>query len=61
MNSDIRGKTCYQCNTPEEWIQTINNLANDEIHKFNEAVFELFKAKFSYDVIRDKLEAIMEE
>lgn len=25
MNSDIRGKTCYQSNTPEEWIQTINN------------------------------------
>lgn len=33
MNSNIRGKTCYQCNTPEEWIQTINNLANDDIHK----------------------------
>ena len=61
MDSDIRGKACYQCNTPEEWIQTINNLANDEIHKFNEAVFELFKAKFSYDVIKDKLKAIMEE
>lgn len=61
MGSDIRGKTCYQCNTPEEWIQTINNLANDDIHKFNEDVFELFKAKFSYDVIRDQLKAIMEE
>ena len=61
MNSNIRGKTCYQCNTPEEWIQTINNLANDDIHKFNEDVFELFKAKFSYDVIRDQLKAIMEE
>lgn len=61
MSSDIRGKTCYQCNTPEEWIQTINNLANDDIHKFNEVVFELFKAKFSYDVIRDKLKSIMEE
>lgn len=61
MDSDIRGKTCYQCNTQEEWIQTINNLANDDIHKFNEDVFELFKAKFSYDVIRDQLKAIMEE
>ena len=61
MDSDIRGKTCYQCNTPEEWIQTINNLANDDIHKFNEDVFELFKAKFSYDVVRDQLKAIMEE
>lgn len=61
MDSDIRGKTCYQCNTPEEWIQTINNLANDDIHKFNKDVFELFKAKFSYDVIRDRLKAIMEE
>lgn len=61
MNSDIRGKTCYQCNTPEEWIQTINNLANDDIHKFNEDVFELFKAKFSYDVVRDKMKAIMEK
>ena len=61
MDSDIRGKTCYQCNTPEEWIQTINNLTNDDIHKFNEDVFELFKAKFSYDVIRDQLKAIMEE
>lgn len=61
MDSNIRGKTCYQCNTPEEWIQTINDLANDEIHKFNESVFELFKAKFSYDVVRDKLKAIMEE
>ena len=61
MDSNITGKTCYHCNTPEEWIQTINNLANDEIHKFNEAVFELFKAKFSYDVVRDKLKAIMEE
>ena len=61
MDSDIRGKTCYQCNTPEEWIQTINNLANDDIHKFNEDIFELFKAKFSYDVIRDQLKAIMEE
>ena len=61
MDSDIRGKTCYQCNTPEEWIQTINNLAKDDIHKFNEDVFELFKAKFSYDVIREQLKAIMEE
>ena len=61
MDSDIRGKTCYQCNTPEEWIQTINNLANDDIHKFNEDVFELFKAKFSYDVVRDKMKAIMED
>lgn len=61
MDSDIRGKTCYQCNTPEEWIQTINNLSNDDIHKFNEDVFELFKAKFSYDVIRNQLKAIMEE
>lgn len=61
MDSNIRGKTCYQCNTPEEWIQTINDLANDEIHKFNESVFKLFKAKFSYDVVRDKLKAIMEE
>lgn len=61
MDSDIRGKTCYQCNTPEEWIQTINNLTNDDIHKFNENVFELFKSKFSYDVIRDQLKAIMEE
>ena len=61
MDSDIRGKTCYQCNTQEEWIQTINNLANDDIHKFNEDVFELFKAKFSYDVIRDQLKAVMEE
>lgn len=61
MDSDIRGKTCYQCNTQEEWIQTINNLANDDIHKFNEDVFELFKAEFSYDVIRDQLKAIMEE
>lgn len=61
MDSDIRGKTCYQCNTPEEWIQTINNLANADIHKFNEDVFELFKAKFSYDVIRNQLKAIMEE
>jgi len=61
MDSDIRGKTCYQCNTQEEWIQTINNLANDDIHKFNEDVFELFKAKFSYDVIRDQLKTIMEE
>lgn len=61
MDSSIREKTCYQCNTPEEWIQTINNLANDDIHKFNENVFELFKAKFSYDVIRDKMKAIMEE
>ena len=61
MDSDIRGKTCYQCNTQEEWIQTINNLANDDIHKFNEDVFEFFKAKFSYDVIREQLKAIMEE
>lgn len=61
MDSDIRGKTCYQCNTPEEWIQTINNLTNDDIHKFNENVFELFKSKFSYDVIRDQLKVIMEE
>lgn len=61
MDSGIRGKTCYQCNTPEEWIQTINNLANDDIHKFNEDVFELFKAKFSYDVVRDKMKAIMED
>lgn len=61
MDSDIRGKTCYQCNTPEEWIQTINNLAKDDIQKFNEDVFELFKAKFSYDVIREQLKAIMEE
>ena len=61
MDSSIREKTCYQCNTSEEWIQTVNNLANDDIHKFNEDIFELFKAKFSYDVVRDKMKAIMEE
>ena len=60
MNDDIRDQTCYQCNTPEEWIQTLNSLSNSDIHKFNTKVFELFKEKFSYNVIRDKLKIIME-
>lgn len=61
MDDTIRGKKCYQCNTPEAWISTINNLVNSTISKFNEDVFDLFKTKFSYDVIKDRLKEIIEE
>lgn len=61
MGDDIRYKKCYQCNTPEEWIKTLNVLINSNISKFNKEVFDLFVAKFSYDVVRDQLKKLIEE
>lgn len=61
MDDTIRGNTCYQCNTSEEWIQTLNSLIKCDIHKFNKDLFELFKKEFSYDIIKEKLKVIMEE
>lgn len=61
MDDEIRYKKCYRCNTPEEWINTLNGLIDSEILKFNKDVFNLFLAKFSYDVVRDQLKKIIEE
>lgn len=61
MGDDIRYKKCYQCNTPEEWIKILNALINSNISKFNKDIFDLFIAKFSYDVVRDQLKKIIEE
>lgn len=61
MDDGIRYKKCYQCNTPEEWIKTLNALINSNISKFNKDIFDLFVAKFSYDVVRDQLKRYIEE
>lgn len=61
MDLDVKFKTCYQCNTPEAWIKTLNVLINGNISKFNKDVFELFITNFSYEVVRDQLKRIIEE
>ena len=60
ITDDIRGKKCFQCDSAEEWIRTLNKLTTCDINKFNRDVFELFKEKFAYNVIRDKLKVLME-
>lgn len=61
MDDEIRSRKCYQCNTPEEWITTLNALIDSDLPKFNKDVFDLFLKKFSYDVVRDQLKKIIEE
>lgn len=55
MNEDIRGKSVFQCNTPEEWIGVLNGLMKKEIPKFNSKLYELFLQKFSYDAMKKQL------
>ena len=55
MDEDIRGKSVFQCNTPEEWIGILNALTEKEIPKFNANLYELFLQKFSYDAMKKQL------
>lgn len=55
MDEDIRGKSVFQCNTPEEWIGVLNALTEKEIPKFNAKLYELFLQKFSYDAMKKQL------
>lgn len=55
MDEDIRGKSVFQCNTPEKWIGVLNALTEKEIPKFNAKLYELFLQKFSYDVMKKQL------
>lgn len=55
MDEDIRGKSVFQCNTPEEWIDVLNGLIKKEIPKFNSKLYELFLQKFSYDAMKKQL------
>ena len=43
------------CNTPEDWINTLNFLINNKIQKFNRELFDLFVQKFSYEAVREQL------
>ena len=55
MGDSIKGKSVYMCNTPEDWINTLNFLINNKIQKFNSELFDLFVQKFSYEAIREQL------
>ena len=55
MDDSVMGKTAFECNTADEWVETLNRLAGGEIKKFNEALYELFIREFSYEAQRDVL------
>lgn len=59
MDESIQNKICYKCNSAKMWIHTLNMLAEGSIHKYNERLYGLFLEKFSYDVVREKLRAVM--
>lgn len=61
MGSDIKGKVCFRCDTPHEWIETLNRLLSNGVRKFNQEIYDLFVQKFSYDAVRDALKKIIEE
>ena len=55
MDDSIIGSCVFDCNTADEWIETLNRLANTQINKFNENLFRFFLEKFSYESQRDIL------
>lgn len=59
MDDFVRGNSVYLCNTAQEWIDTLNKLADSDISKFNPALFEIFKNKFSYEANREAFSKIL--
>jgi glycosyltransferase involved in cell wall biosynthesis len=59
MDENIRNQIVFQCDTAEQWIETLNSLTEKELHKYNEKLFELFAEKFSYQASKIKLGSIV--
>lgn len=51
MPESVRGNTVYQCDTVEEWIQSLNLLINKKLNKFNEDLYAVYKEFFSYEAL----------
>lgn len=61
MDENLRNRTVFQHDSADEWIDTINRLVANEVHKFDEETYSLFVKKFSYESARDKLADLLFE
>ncbi len=55
----IRGKYIFKCDDAQDWIDTLNDLTNKSICKFNPEVYQLFIDKFSYNCTKKAFEEIL--
>jgi hypothetical protein len=46
---NIKGTLIYNCNTPEEWINACNKTIGSKICRFNQEIYKVFIADFSYE------------
>ena len=51
MPDSVRGNTVYQCDTAQEWIQSLNSLINKKVNKFNKDLYATYKEFFSYEAL----------
>lgn len=59
MDDTVKNQVIFNCATAEDWIQTINTLSGQEIHKFNPALYEIFLKKFSYERTKEDFRRIL--
>lgn len=61
LDNTVRGESVFLCNTEAQWIQTINELTNSVVHKFNDPLYKLFLEKYSYDATKIALSKLLKK
>lgn len=51
MPETLQNKLVFRCNTVEEWIDACNNVMKSEVKKYNSEVFDLFRKRFSDEML----------
>lgn len=59
MDDTVKNQIIFNCATPEDWIQTLNALSGQEIHKFNPALYKIFLNKFSYERTKEDFKRVL--
>lgn len=59
MDDTVKNQVIFNCATAEDWIQTLNTLSEQEICKFNPALYEIFLKKFSYERTKEDFRRIL--
>ena len=53
MDETVRNRIVYNCKTKDEWVQVLNQLAKQKIHKFNPELYTVFINNFSYSCTKN--------
>lgn len=51
MPDSVKEKIVFQCDTANEWIDSLTQLATQDVKKFNKELYEVFINHFSYETM----------